>query len=121
MQYQFFLSYSHKDANKYGQDYINEIKRQIEESVGEKNIVFLDTEALELGNEWNSKIQECLGQCKVFIYLLSENYLKSEYCTRERIWWAQREMVNGRFDQATFPVFYIQICHNLNMNCYLLD
>ena len=108
-KYQIFLSYSHDDAKKYGQEYIDEIKRQIEASVGEKDIVFLDAQALKPGNEWNSKIQECLNQCKVFIYLLSENYLKSEYCTRERIWWAQREMVKGRLHKATVPVFYIQI------------
>ena len=38
-KYQIFLSYSHKDAEKYGVDYITEIKRQIEESIGEN--VFL--------------------------------------------------------------------------------
>lgn len=109
MSYEIFLSYAHADAEKYGQEYIDEIKRQIEDSIGEQDIVFLDVIALEDGNEWNSKIQSSLDQSKVFIYLLSENYLKSEYCTRERIWWAQREMKRGRLHRATLPVFYVQI------------
>ena len=108
MPYEIFLSYSHADSDKYGQNYIDEIKRQIEESIGE-DIVFLDAKALKDGDEWNSKIQKCLDQSKVFIYLLSENYLKSEYCTRERIWWAQREMAKGRLNESTLPIFYIQI------------
>ena len=106
-KYQIFLSYSHKDAEKYGVDYITEIKRQIEESIGEN--VFLDVDALRLGNAWNAEIQGHLDRSKVFICLLSENYIKSEYCTRERLWWAQREMAKGRFQKATLPVFYIQI------------
>ena len=105
--YQIFLSYSHKDAEKYGIDYIAEIKRQIEESIGEN--VFLDVDALRLGNAWNAEIQGHLDRSKVFICLLSENYIKSEYCTRERLWWAQKEMAKGRFQKATLPVFYIQI------------
>ena len=105
--YQIFLSYSHKDAEKYGVDYITEIKRQIEESIGEN--VFLDVDALKPGNAWNAEIQGHLDRSKVFICLLSENYIKSEYCTRERLWWAQREMAKGRFQKATLPVFYIQI------------
>ena len=114
--YQVFLSYSHADAKAYGEDYINEIKRQIEVSLGEENLVFLDAEALKLGNEWNSKIQRCLDKSKVFICLLSENYLKSEYCTRERLWWAQKEMAKGRLHKATLPVFYIEIRDSADAN-----
>ena len=106
-KYQIFLSYSHADAEIYGIDYITEIKRQIEESIGEN--VFLDVDALKLGNAWNAEIQGHLDRSKVFICLLSENYIKSEYCTRERLWWAQKEMAKGRFQKATLPVFYIQI------------
>ncbi|MBR6587346.1 MAG: toll/interleukin-1 receptor domain-containing protein, partial [Kiritimatiellae bacterium] len=109
MKYEVFLSYAHKDADKYGRDYIDEIKRQIEASLGGEELVFLDADALELGDEWNSKIQECLDKCSVFVCLLSENYVKSEYCARERLWWAQKEMKKGRLNKATLPLFYIKI------------
>ena len=109
MSYEIFLSYAHADAEKYGQDYIDEIKRRIEGSIGEKDVVFLDTQALGAGDAWNAAIQKSLDESKVFIYLLSENYLRQEYCARERLWWAQKEMAKGRLHQTTLPVFYIQI------------
>ncbi|MBQ7396561.1 MAG: tetratricopeptide repeat protein [Lentisphaeria bacterium] len=112
MSYEIFLSYAHKDADMYGKEYIDEIKRQIEESLQEKDIVFLDADALKLGNEWNAKIQDCLEKSKVFICLISENYIKSEYCTRERLWWAQKEMAKGQLNQSTLPMFYIDIDKN---------
>ena len=109
MSYLVFLSYSHKDAEIYGHEYILALKHQIELSLGGSDVVFLDTEALHLGNEWNSKIKSSLHNSQVFICLLSENYINSEYCTRERLWWAQKEMKNGRLHQAMLPIYYIEI------------
>ncbi len=45
----------------------------------------------------------------MFVYLLSPNYLRSEYCRRERLIWAQQEIGRGRLNQTTRPVYYINL------------
>ena len=73
MPYQIFLSYSHKDAETLGNDYIEELKNQIEESIGMPDSVFLDVDALHRGVDWNKTINECLDCSKVFISLFSHH------------------------------------------------
>ncbi|MCR5381482.1 MAG: toll/interleukin-1 receptor domain-containing protein, partial [Lentisphaeria bacterium] len=68
---------------------------------------FLDSEALKFGDEWNAKIHSCIGRCRVFVYLLSPNYLCSDYCQREKLWWAQEETKKGRLHRATQSVYYV--------------
>ena len=109
MQYQIFLSYSHRDADLLGTEYIWELKRQIEDSVGMKDSVFLDVDALNLGVDWNKTINECLDCSKVFICLLSSNYIDSEYCRRERLWWENKEMRNGMLSRNTLPIYFIEV------------
>ena len=115
-QYKIFLSYSHKDAELYGSAAIDKIKSDIEADLrtyAGDALVFLDTNALKLGDEWHVKITHVLNQCNVFICLLSPNYLKSPYCTRERHLWAQKEIAQGRFHKETLPIYYIELDDDL--------
>ena len=110
--YDVFLSYSHLDKKKYGEHMIEEIKKQIQEDledIARRPLVFLDTDALQVTDSWHSKIMEKINECKIFVCLLSENYLNSSYCTRERLAWARKEIQNGRLRRDTLPVYYIQI------------
>jgi len=115
MGYKIFLSYSHKDEEFYS-GAVAEIKRHIERFFGEDNIVFLDSCALRWGDTWNTRIRECLGQCNAFICLLSENYLKSDYCALERLWWSQRELEYGLLYESFFPIYYKDIKDFLRKN-----
>lgn|GEM_PF-6225999 len=111
-RYDVFLSYSHEDAKLYGQEIIGRIKREIQDELRDfarRPLVFLDTEALRYGDEWHAKIMEKIDECKIFICLLSPNYLESPYCTRERIWWARKETRNGRLRRDTCPVYFVQM------------
>ena len=115
-RYDIFLSYAHADAKLFGQNFIAQIKREIEQDLYDitcRSLVFLDTDALNYGDEWHAKIMEKLSECRIFICLLSENYLKSEYCARERLWWAQKELKDGRIRQNTLPIYYVEICPDL--------
>jgi len=79
--YDVFLSYSHRDRDEYGDGYIRRIKEEIEktlEGIIDQPRVFLDTDALEKGKLWHSTIMESLRQCRVFVCLVSEQYLKSK-------------------------------------------
>ena len=111
--YDVFLSYSHRDGEAYGMEYILRIKEEIEkalEGIVEQPKVFLDAEALQLGDLWHSKIMESINQCKVFICLVSEQYLKSEYSTRERLWWNAKQTHDGRLlGGGPYPVYYVKL------------
>jgi hypothetical protein len=111
-RYDVFISYSHRDKEKYGQELIPKIKQQIENDLSKtigRSLVFLDSEALGYGDEWHAKIMEKLNECRVFVCLLSENYFQSTYCTRERLIWEKKEIQRGRLRQATLPVYFIRL------------
>ena len=112
--YDVFLSYAHADAYTEEQKKIVvAIKNAIEEAMksvaGNDSCVFLDSEALKWGDEWGAKIQDCISHARVFVYLLSPNYLKSSYCQREKLWWARHEIRRGRLNRETRPVYYIEL------------
>ena len=112
--YDVFLSYSHKDRDEFGMEYILRIKDEIEKALApiitdHQPRVFLDAEALHLGDHWHSKIMESLNQCKAIVCLVSEAYLKSEYCTRERLWWNARQTRDGHFLDAPYPVYFVKL------------
>ena len=112
-QYDVFISYAHADADgAAGAGMVKQIKEEIEAAlrpVSPHPFAFLDSEALKWGMDWNSRITECIANCRVFVYLLSPNYLKSEYCRRERLIWAQKEIGRGRLNRTTRPVYYIDL------------
>ena len=111
--YRVFISYAHADAQTdAGRNLIASFKEQINKAlhaVAGKDLVFLDSEALNWGDEWSTRIMECLQQCKVFVCLLSPNYQKSSYCKRERLMWERKEIRLGRLRKGTFPVYYIKL------------
>ena len=113
-KYDVFLSYAHADAQSDEQKRIvRSIKETIDQAlqsvVEPDSCVFLDSEALKWGDEWNTKICESIDKARVFVYLLSPNYLKSNYCQREKLWWARREMRLGRLNKATRPIYFIEL------------
>ena len=113
-RYDVFLSYAHADARTDEQKQIvAAIKESIEQAlksvVGHNSCVFLDSEALKWGDEWNAKICKCIDQAKIFVFLLSPNYLRSDYCQREKLWWARHEIDQGRLNKTSRPIYYIQL------------
>ena len=108
-RYDVFLSYAHKDVEGHPERerYLVELKRGIERLAG-KPLVFLDSESILPGETWNSKIMMGIHSCKVFLCLLSKNYLESEYCKREYLWWCQKELQRGRIRKMTLPVYYVR-------------
>ena len=112
-QYDVFISYAHADAaGPAGAEMVRQIKAEIEaalQPVSAHPFAFLDSEALKWGMDWNSRITECISKCRVFVYLLSPNYLRSEYCQRERLIWAQLEIGKGCLNRTTRPIYYIDL------------
>ena len=112
-KYDVFLSYAHADAvTEEGRAAIEAIKISIEDAlkdISPKSSVFLDSMALEWGDVWNEKLRQCIAQCKVFVYLLSPNYIHSAYCRREKLLWMRREVERGRLHKTTIPIYYIKL------------
>ena len=74
-KYDVFISYAHADAQTDKQKrFVDEIKSSIEQALkgvtasGMSHRVFLDSEALGWGDEWNTRIRECIDNCRVFVY-----------------------------------------------------
>ena len=112
--YDVFLSYAHKDVDGHPEreHYLRALKDGIERLAG-KPLVFLDSESIQPGETWNSKIMIGIHSCRVFLCLLSRNYLNSEYCKREYLWWCQKELRQGRLRKMTLPVYYVQFPEDL--------
>ena len=113
-QYDVFISYAHADAkDPESRKLVERIKKSIEEALkpvlSHHPFVFLDSEALQWGDEWSAKIASCIKNCYMFVYLLSPNYLKSNYCQREKLWWAYKEITNGLLNKSTRPIYYIRL------------
>ena len=70
-----FISYSHLDREFGG---------QAKDVLGEVGIdAFLAHEDVEMSEEWQQRILEELRHCDLFVPLLSENFLKSEWAPQE--------------------------------------
>ena len=113
--YDVFLSYAHKDVEGHPERerYLKELKGGIERLAG-KPLVFLDSESIQPGETWNSKIMVGIHSCKVFLCLLSRNYLNSEYCKREYLWWSKKELRSGRLRKMTLPIYYVQFPEDID-------
>lgn len=70
-----FISYSHKDR-----EYGTQVKT-VFDKIGIK--AFLAHEDLEVSDEWRERIIEELSSCDIFVPLLSENFLASEWAPQE--------------------------------------
>ena len=118
--YDIFISYAHADVlTDKGKELIKTIKQTIEKALQNSGTkpqtdkkepqVFLDNDALKWGSEWNAVIRKSLCSSKVFVFLLSPNYLKSDYCQREKLWWAKQEIDCGRLNKGLRPIYFISL------------
>ena len=121
-EYLVFISYAHADvrSNPKSEAIVDRIRNAIidglidglkENSECEPKI-FFDVESIAWGDGWAEKIRTSLDEAKIFVYLLSPNYLRSDYCHREKLWWAGKEMRMGRLNKAVRPILYVRLPNN---------
>jgi len=75
--YDYFISYSHKDANKA--DLLLQKIKQIKPD----SKIFFDKKILRPGHAWQIEIFEALDNCAKIITLLSHEYIASKVCKEE--------------------------------------
>ena len=72
-----FISYSRQDLNK-----VKAIKKEIEKATGAQ--CWMDLQGIESGSpEFDSAITEGINNCKVFLFMRSENSMKSTWAIQE--------------------------------------
>src|SRR5262249_29883276 len=76
MSYQFFLSYSRDDRDEFLQRFYTNLEKEVRILIPEQDSSagFMDTESIQLGEEWSEKLLRALQTCKVFIALGSPHY-----------------------------------------------
>jgi FxsC-like protein len=94
--YQFFLSYSRRDALESGKkeniwfvkfrdDLIRDVAREakLPTSVPPEDVGFYDRDAIKTGDHWSETLAAALQCSNVMVCLYSPNYFTSEYCGKE--------------------------------------
>jgi len=82
-----FISYSHKDA-KAAERLFNALGPMIEADPGlrlSKERVFYDKKRLKAAEQWREELQRALESSQVFIFLVSDDSLNSEFCRKKEL------------------------------------
>jgi tetratricopeptide (TPR) repeat protein len=110
MSYDLFISYSRAD-NQQGQ--VAELKAQIESSFrsfGGPNLqIFFDTQAIQGMDDWRQKIQRSLRESRLFLAVLSPNYIASPYCRWEWEDYVRYEAMRQCLGEGVAPVFFVTL------------
>lgn len=95
-----YISHSHQDK---------ELARNIADGLRESgNEIFIDSESLQAGSDWRSTLNESLKQSDVFLVLVTESSVNSQFVVSEI--GAARAYVNSSSNEKLFiPIIFGQI------------
>jgi hypothetical protein len=107
----FFLSYAHGPNPELVDDFFRELCGHVQQLLGlSADLVgFMDDVSLRGGERWSDSLLTAVGTCRVFVPLISQAYVRSEWCARE--WHAfHRRTVHrlstGRTTTPVLPVLW---------------
>ena len=69
---------------------------------------FMDR-SLQGSEQWAPALMEAVGTCRVFVPLISEPYLRSEWCAREWHAFERRGVRGGHKNTAILPVHWLPL------------
>jgi len=102
-----FLSYAHHDDRRGRISRLgHELADEVQARTGEPFPIFLDHDAIGLGEPWRRRLEQGLAEVTFLIPVLSPSFFKSGYCRRELEQFLQRERDLGR-DDLILPISYI--------------
>ena len=70
-----FISYSREDAG---------VAKRLRAALGERDqVVWIDTEGILAGADWQARIMRAIEACTAFVFLISPDSIRSAVCMRE--------------------------------------
>ncbi|MEO5996609.1 MAG: toll/interleukin-1 receptor domain-containing protein [Chitinophagaceae bacterium] len=92
--YDFFISYSRKNAT---------LAKTIQDKLGNTFRVFFDSESIDIGSNWLTKINTSLEHSERFIVCISPDYLESKMCKYEYLFCNLKLIDQG--DDYVLPIY----------------
>jgi hypothetical protein len=100
----FFFSYAHGGRqNPLVAQFFNDLSEDVAEAVGRptgSDPGFMDR-AMRTGIRWSGGLRKAVGSCQVFIALLSDPYVTSQWCGKEWCAYSRRTVLSRAGDDAT--------------------
>jgi FxsC-like protein len=83
--FRFFLSYSWKNGGRPLKRFFEDLAEAVRKLVGGpvEDIAFRDRVTMIAGTEWPAGLLEALTTSQVMVYLLSADYIQSDFCGKE--------------------------------------
>ena len=86
MAYEFFLSYTRSNYDRFMQEFFEDLSTEVgvrRKTRSNDPIGFFDEKRLERGDDWEARIVQALQHSKVLVCLYSDAYFESVYCGKE--------------------------------------
>lgn len=106
--YRFFFSYSWNNRSKPLARFFDNLAKKVRDLVGGplEQVAFRDRVTMEAGTDWPDGLLEALKTSQVLIYLLSTDYIQSDYCGKElQIFLERVERFKAEHPQEKVPLF----------------
>jgi FxsC-like protein len=120
--YQFFLSYSRRDARERGKtentwfsrfrdDLIRDVGREanLPSSVADDDVGFYDRQAIDVGARWNDVLADALQTSRVLVALYSPNYFNSPNCGKEFQIFRERVAAGQKAEKGQPPAYIVPV------------
>ncbi len=120
--YQFFLSYSRRDARgedktentwfaRFRKNLALDVAREakLPSAVTDDEVGFYDRVGIELGDRWTDTLAEALQTCRVLVAMYSANYFNSPNCGKEFQVVSERVAAHEAAEGAARPGYIIPV------------
>jgi FxsC-like protein len=108
--FRFFFSYSWKNRGEPLNRFFKDLSEAVRKLVGgaADPVAFRDRITMESGTDWPDGILEAMTTSQVLVYLLSIDYIQSEFCGKELQVFLERVAEFKRLNKDTRPPLFIQ-------------
>ncbi len=99
-----FISYCHGDDRPWIRSFYELLKPALREQLGVEANVWIDEQNLERSQDFRSEISQSVSQSALFLFLPSNQYVRSRYCVENECFAFARtiEKKRARFDAKEF-------------------
>lgn len=106
-KYDVFISHAHADKESFVKD--------LKESFSKLGIkIFYDTDSIEWGDNWESKINEGLDKCRFGVIIISNDFYNRKWTEKELKKLLSRQNKNG--ENIILPILYNTTCDEMKQH-----